>query len=142
MRFMVIVKATNESEAGVMPKPELLDAMMKFNEEIAKAGVMKAGEGLQASSRGARVFFEGDKRTVIDGPFAETKELIAGYWIWECASLPEAIDWAKKIPNPHNEPGHVEIRQLFEAADFSCAENPHLHEQEARIREMVAAQSK
>jgi hypothetical protein len=137
---MVIVKATSESEAGVMPSPELLDAMMKFNEEIAKAGVMKAGEGLQASSKGARVFFHGDKRTVMDGPFAETKELIAGYWIWECASLQEAIDWAKKIPNPHNEDSHVEIRQLFEATDFSCTDNPSLHEQEARIREMVAAQ--
>ena len=141
MRFMVIVKATAQSEAGVMPSPELLGEMMKFNEEIAKAGVMKAGEGLQASSRGARVFFHGDQRTVMDGPFAETKELIAGYWIWECKSLPEAIDWAKKIPNPHHEDSHVEIRQLFEATDFSCADNPDLHEQETRIREMVAAQN-
>jgi len=141
MRFMVIVKATNESEAGVMPRPELLDAMMKFNEEIAKAGVMKAGEGLQASSKGARVYFKGDKRTVIDGPFAETKELIAGYWIWECKDLEEAKEWAKKIPNPHNEDSHVEIRQLFEVTDFSCAGNPDLHEQETRIRELVAAQN-
>jgi hypothetical protein len=139
---MVIVKATKESEAGVMPSPELLNAMMKFNEEIAKAGVMKAGEGLQASSKGARVLFEGDQRTVIDGPFAETKELIAGYWIWECKSLAEAIEWAKKIPNPHNEDSHVEIRQLFEATDFSCQDNQELHEQEARVREMVAAQNK
>ena len=141
MRFMVMVKASKDSEAGVMPSPELLNAMMKFNEEIAKAGVMKAGEGLQASSKGARVYFEGDKRTVIDGPFAETKELIAGYWIWECKSLDEAKEWAKKIPNPHHEDGHVELRQLFEATDFSCAGNPDLHEREARIREMVASRN-
>ena len=142
MRFMVIVKATKDSEAGVMPSPELLDAMMKFNEEIAKAGVMKAGEGLQASSQGARVLFAGDKRTVIDGPFAETKELIAGYWIWECKDLKEAVDWARRIPNPHHEDSYVEIRQLFEATDFSCQDNPELHEQDARVREMVAAQNK
>ena len=140
MRFMVIVKASKDSEAGVMPKPELLDAMMKFNEEIAKAGVMKAGEGLQASSRGARVYFEGDKRTVIDGPFAETKELIAGYWLWECKDLNEAKEWAKKIPSPHNEDGYVEIRQIFESTDFSCAGNPELHDQEERIRKMIATQ--
>jgi len=140
MRFMVIVKASNDSEAGVMPSPELLSAMMKFNEEIAKAGVMKAGEGLQASSKGARVYFQGDKRTVIDGPFAETKELIAGYWLWECKDLDEAKEWAKKIPNPHNEDTHVEIRQLFDAADFSCESNSELHDQEERIREMIAAQ--
>lgn len=143
MRFMVIVKASKDSEAGVMPSPELLNAMMKFNEEIAKAGVMKAGEGLQASSKGARVRFEGDKRTVIDGPFAETKELIAGYWIWECKSLDEAIEWAKKIPNPHEtENNELEIRQIFEATDFSCQGNPELHEQEARVRDLVAAQNK
>lgn len=141
MRFMVIVKATEESEAGVMPSPELLDAMMKFNEEIAKAGVMKAGEGLQASSKGARVYFKGDKLTVIDGPFAETKELIAGYWIWECKDLEEAKEWARKIPNPHNEDSYVEIRQLFEVTDFSCAGNTELHEQETRIRELVATQN-
>jgi hypothetical protein len=142
MRFMVIVKANKESEAGVMPSPELLDQMMKFNETIAKAGVMKAGEGLQASSKGARVYFGGDKRTVIDGPFAETKELIAGYWIWECKDLEEAKQWATKIPNPHDEDGYVEIRQLFDATDFSCEGNPELHEQEARVRELVAAQNK
>ena len=140
MRFMVIVKASKDSEAGVMPSPELLNAMMKFNEEIAKAGVMKAGEGLQASSKGARVYFEGNKRTVIDGPFAETKELIAGYWLWECKDLKEAIEWARKIPNPHNEDTHVEIRQLFETTDFSCDGNPELHEKEQRIREMIAGQ--
>ena len=142
MRFMVIVKASKDSEAGVMPSPELLNAMMKFNEEIAKAGVMKAGEGLQASSKGARVYFEGDKRTVIDGPFAETKELTAGYWIWECQDLKEAIEWATKIPNPHNEDGNVEIRQLFETTDFSCEGNPELHEQETRVRELIASQGK
>ena len=142
MRFMVIVKASKDSEAGVMPSPEMLDAMMKFNEEIAKAGVMKAGEGLQASSKGARIYFDGEKRTVIDGPFAETKELIAGYWLWECKDLDEAKEWAKKIPNPHNEPGYVEIRQLFEATDFSCTDNLDLHEQEMRVRELVASQSK
>jgi hypothetical protein len=139
---MVIVKASKDSEAGVMPSPEMLAAMMKFNEEIAKAGVMKAGEGLQASSKGARVYFEGDQRTVIDGPFAETKELIAGYWLWECKDLDEAKEWAMKIPNPHDEPGHVEIRQLFEATDFSCTDNLDLHEQEMRVRELVASQNK
>jgi hypothetical protein len=137
---MVIVKASKDSEAGVMPSPELLNEMMKFNEEIAKAGVMKAGEGLQASSKGARVYFEGDKRTVIDGPFAETKELVAGYWLWECKDLDEAKEWAKKIPNPHHENGHVEIRQLFESTDFSCQGNPELHEQEQRVRELIASQ--
>ena len=141
MRFMVIVKASKESEAGVMPRPELIDAMQKFNEEIAKAGVMKAGEGLQASSKGARVYYEGDKRTVVDGPFAETKELIAGFWLWECKDLNEAKEWAKKIPNPHNEPGYVEIRQIFEAADFSREGNPELEEQERRVRELVASQN-
>jgi hypothetical protein len=142
MRFMVIVKASKDSEAGVMPSPELLNAMMKFNEEIARAGVMKAGEGLQASSKGARVRFEDDKRTVIDGPFAETRELIAGYWIWECKSLDEAIEWAKKIPNPHEtENNEVEIRQIFEAADFGSEDNPELYEQEARVRDLVAAQN-
>jgi hypothetical protein len=140
MRFMVIVKASKDSEAGVMPSPELLDAMMKFNEEIAKAGVMKAGEGLQASSKGARIYYEGDQRKVVDGPFAETKELIAGFWLWECKDLDEAKAWAKKIPNPHNEPGYVEIRQLFEATDFSCEGNPDLQEQEMRVRELVASQ--
>lgn len=139
MRFMVIVKASKESEAGIMPGQELMDAMMKFNEEIAKAGVMKAGEGLQASSKGARVYYEGDKRTVVDGPFAETKELVAGFWIWECKDLNEAKEWARKIPNPHNEPGHVEIRQIFEATDFNTEGSPELQERDERIREMIAA---
>jgi hypothetical protein len=137
---MVMVKASKDSEAGVMPSPELLGAMMKFNEEIAKAGVMKAGEGLQASSKGARVYFDGDKRTVVDGPFAETKELVAGYWLWECKDLQEAIGWARKIPNPHNEDGHIEIRPLFEITDFNSQDNPNLREQEERLRETIAAQ--
>jgi len=139
---MVIVKATKDSEAGVLPAPELMNAMMKFNEEIAKAGVMKAGEGLQASSKGARVYYQGDKRTVVDGPFAETKELIAGFWLWECKDLNEAKEWAKKIPNPHNEDGHIEIRQLFEATDFSSEGHPELQDQEERVREIIAAQEK
>ncbi len=142
MRFMVIVKASKDSEAGVMPTVEMLGQMMKFNEEIARAGVMKAGEGLQASSKGARVYFKGDQRTVVDGPFAETKELIAGFWLWECKDLDEAKQWAKKIPNPHNEDGHVEIRQLFDAADFSCKGNPELADQEERVRELIEAQGK
>ena len=142
MRFMVIVKATKDSEAGVLPAPELMNAMMKFNEEIAKAGVMKAGVGLQASSKGARVYYQGDKRTVVDGPFAETKELIAGFWLWECKDLNEAKEWAKKIPNPHNEDGHIEIRQLFETTDFSSEGHPELQDREERVREIIASQEK
>lgn len=120
MRFMVIVKASKDSEAGVLPSQELLTEMGKFNEELTKAGVMLAGEGLQASSKGARVRFSGSKRTVIDGPFAETKELIAGYWIWQCKSLAEAIDWVKRCPNPHPDTTEceIEIRQIFEMEDF------------------------
>ena len=120
MRFMVIVKASKNSEAGVMPGPELFDAMGKFNEQLIKAGVMLAGEGLQSSSKGARVKFSGDRRTVTDGPFAETKELIAGFWIWKCQSLAEAIDWVKRCPNPMpGEESEIEIRQVFEAEDFA-----------------------
>ena len=118
MRFMVMVKATKDSEAGKMPSQELLAAMAKFNEELVKAGVMLDGNGLQPSSKGARVRFSGDKRTVIDGPFAETKELVAGYWILQCKSLAEAIAWIRRCPNPHNEDGEVEIRQMFELEDF------------------------
>jgi hypothetical protein len=118
MRFMVMVKATKESEAGVMPSEELLAAMAKFNEEMVKAGIMRDGNGLQASSKGARIRFSGDKRTVIDGPFAETKELVAGYWIIEVASKAEAIAWMKRCPNPHNEDSEIEIRQVFELEDF------------------------
>jgi len=142
MRFMVIVKASKDSEAGVMPSEQLLSEMMAFNEEIAKAGVMLSGEGLHPSSKGARIRYSGNKRTVIDGPFAETKELIAGFWMWQCKSLDEAIEWAKKIPNPHNEDGDIEIRQVFEAADFGEELTPELRQQEDRIRAQVAETSK
>jgi hypothetical protein len=118
MRFMVMVKATKDSEAGKMPSEELLSAMAKFNEEMVKAGVMLDGNGLQPSSKGARVRFSGDKRTVIDGPFAETKELVAGYWIIQVKSKAEAIEWIKRCPNPHDGPSEIEIRQLFEMEDF------------------------
>ncbi len=118
MRFMVIVKASKDSEAGVLPDAKMLEAMGKFNAELVKAGVMLAGEGLQASSKGARVRFSGNKRTVVDGPFAETKELIAGFWLWQVKSKEEAIEWLKRCPNPHYEDCEVEIRQVFEAADF------------------------
>jgi hypothetical protein len=118
MRFMIIVKASKDSEAGVMPSEELLAAMAKYNEELVNAGVMLDGAGLQASSKGARVSFSGDKRTVVDGPFAETKELIAGYWIFQVKSKEEAIEWVKRCPNPHNEDSEIEIRQLFELEDF------------------------
>src|SRR5687767_12917360 len=118
MRFMVLVKADEGSEGGEMPSRELLTAMGKYNEELVKAGVMLAGEGLRPSSKGARVRFSGDKRTVTDGPFAETKELVAGYWILQCKSLAECIEWIKRCPNPHDEEGEIEIRQLFELEDF------------------------
>ena len=135
MRFMVLVKATKDSEAGVLPDQKLLADMGKFNEELVKAGVMLAGEGLQPSSKGARVRFSGTKRTVIDGPFAETKELIAGYWLWQVKSKQEAIDWLKRCPNPF--PGRdseIEIRQVFEAEDFGAEFTPELREQEERLR--------
>ena len=134
MRFMVIVKATKESEAGKMPSEELLSAMAKFNEEMVKAGVMLEGNGLQPSSKGARVRFSGDERTVIDGPFAETKELVAGYWILQCKSLAEAIEWIKRCPNPHDEDGEIEIRQLFELEDFGASEAVEHHR---RLREQI-----
>jgi hypothetical protein len=134
-RFMVIVKADKNSEAGVLPDQKMLADMGKFNEELAKAGVMLAGEGLQASSRGARVRFSGGKRTVIDGPFAETKELVAGFWLWQTRSLEEAIEWLKRAPFDDTE---VEIRQVFEADDFGEAFTPELREQEERVREQVA----
>lgn len=139
MRFMVIVKANKDSEAGVMPSEELLTEMGKFNEELAKAGVMLAGEGLHPSSKGARVRFSGGKRMVIDGPFPETKELVAGYWLWQCRSLEEAVEWAKRCPNPTGEAGEIEIRQVFEAQDFGAEFTPELREQEERIRAQVAA---
>jgi len=134
MRFMVIVKASKQSEAGVLPSTELLAAMGKYNEELVKAGVMVAGEGLAPSSKGARVRFSGNNRTVIDGPFAETKELIAGYWIWQCKSLEDAIGWLKRCPNPHNEDCEVEIRKIFSPEDFGANLTPELREQEDRIR--------
>jgi hypothetical protein len=135
MRVMAIVKATKDSEAGVMPGEELLAEMGKFNEEMVKAGVMLAGEGLQSSAKGARVSFGGDgERTVIDGPFAETKELIAGYWLMQVRSFDEAVEWIKRCPDPHDEPGEIEIRQVFEADDFGEEFTPELREQEERTR--------
>ena len=133
MRFMVIVKANKDSEAGVLPSKEMLTEMGQFNEELVKAGVMLAGEGLQASSKGARVRFDGDKRTVIDGPFTESKELIAGFWIWQVKSMQEAIDWIRRSPFQEFPEGEVEIRPVFEAEDFGEAFTPELRKQEARI---------
>jgi hypothetical protein len=135
MRFMVIVKADKDSEAGVLPSHELLAEMGRFNEELVKAGVMLAGEGLQASSKGARVRFSGKNRTVIDGPFAETKELVAGFWLWQVRSKEEAIEWLKRAPF---QTGEVEIRQVFEAEDFGEEFTPDLREQEERIRDQIA----
>lgn len=134
MRFLIIVKASRDSEAGVMPSTELMEAMSKYNEELVKAGVMLAGEGLHPSSRGKRVRFSGASRTVIDGPFAETKELAAGFWMWKCASMEEAVEWLKKCPNPHTDDCEVEIRSVFEAEDFGEALTPELKEQEDRHR--------
>lgn len=134
MRVMVIVKANEDSEAGIMPGEELFAAMGNYNEELVNAGVMVAGEGLHPSSRGVRVRFSGDNRSVIDGPFAETKELIAGYWIWEVKSMDEAIEWAKRCPNPTGEESVLEIRPLYEADDFGEEFTPELREQEERLR--------
>jgi hypothetical protein len=132
---MAIVKATADSEAGVMPSEELLAEMGKFNEEMAEAGVMVGGDGLRPSSQGARVSFGGDgERTVIDGPFPETKELIAGFWLMQVDSFEEAVEWIKRCPNPHSEPGEIEIRQIFEAEDFGEEFTPELREQEERVR--------
>jgi hypothetical protein len=142
MKFMVLVKATADSEAGVMPTEQLLAEMGRYNEELVNAGVMKAGEGLHPSSKGARVRFSGKNRTVVDGPFAETKELVAGFWMWECASLQEAIEWVKRCPNPMLTDSEIEIRQVFEAADFGEAFTPELQEQEERIRAKAASQAK
>jgi hypothetical protein len=138
MRFMIIVKASKDSEAGVMPSEKLLAEMGKFNEELANAGILLAGEGLHASSKGARVKFSGSTRTVIDGPFAETKELIAGFWLWKVTSKDEAIEWVKRCPNPHNEDSEIEIRQVFEAEDFGAEFTPELREQEDRVRAQAA----
>ena len=140
MRVLVIIKGNEESEAGVMPSEALLNAMGKFNEELVNAGVMEAGEGLHPSSRGKRVRFSGSDRTVIDGPFAETKELVAGFWIWNVSSMDEAVEWAKKCPNPMNEESDLEIRPVFEAEDFGEAFTPELQEQEARLRDRIESQ--
>ena len=140
MRFMIIVKATTDSEAGVLPSEQLLTEMGRYNEELAKAGVLLAGEGLHPTSKGARVKFSGSKRTVIDGPFAETKELIAGFWLWQVKSKEEAIEWVKRCPNPS--PGteaEIEIRQVFEAEDFGPALTPELREREERLRAQLDA---
>jgi hypothetical protein len=139
MRFMVIVKATKDSEAGALPDEQLLAEMGKFNEELAKAGMLLAAEGLQPSSKGARVKFSGSKRTVIDGPFTESKELIAGFWLWQVKSLEEAIEWVKRCPNPHPGESEIEIRQVFEAEDFGPEFTPELREQEERLRAQMAA---
>jgi hypothetical protein len=137
MRFMVIVKATKDSEAGVMPDQKLLAAMGKYNEELVKAGVMLAGEGLQPSSKGKRVRFSGTKREVVDGPFAETKELIAGFWLWQCKSMAEALEWLKRCPNPMPGDSEIEIRQVFEAEDFGAEFTPEMREREDRLRAKI-----
>jgi len=139
MRFVVMVKATKDSEAGKMPSTKLLEEMGKFNEELVKAGIMLAGEGLHPSSKAVRVRFNGDTRTVIDGPFAETKELVAGFWMWEVRSMEEALEWAQRCPNPMpGEDSDIEIRQVFEADDFLAEFTPEAREQERRIREQAA----
>jgi len=135
---MILVKADKNSEAGVMPSEQLLSEMGKFNEELAKAGVLLAAEGLQPSSKGARVRFDGAKRTVVNGPFPETKDLIAGFWLWQVKSKEEAIEWVKRCPNPHNDGGEIEIRQVFEAEDFGAEFTPELREQEERLRTQMA----
>ena len=137
---MVIVKASKESETGALPDEKILAEMGKFNEQLVKAGIMLAGEGLQPSSKGARVRFSGSKRTVIDGPFTQTKELIAGFWLWQVKSLDEAIEWVKRCPNPHPGESEIEIRQVFEAADFGAEFTPELREQEERLRAQIEKQ--
>ena len=137
MRVMVMVKATEESEAGIMPSQQLLTDMMKFNEELVNAGVMLAGEGLHPSSKAKRIHFSGGKRTVTDGPFAETKELIAGFWIWKVKSMEEAVEWVKKCPNPMYGESDIDIRQIFEAEEFGDEFTPELREQEERIRAKI-----
>jgi hypothetical protein len=139
MRFMIMVKATKDSEASVMPSEKLLAEMGKFNEELVKAGVMLAGEGLHPSSKGARVRFSGAKRSVIDGPFVETKELVAGFWMWKVKSKEEAIEWVKRCPNPMPGDSEIEIRQVFEAEDFGAEFTPELREQEERLRSQIEA---
>jgi hypothetical protein len=138
MRFMVIVKATQDSEAGVTPSEKLLAEMGKYNEELAQAGIMLAGEGLHPSSKGKRVRFSGTRRTVIDGPFVETKELLAGFWLWQCKSMEEAVEWVRRCPNPFEGESEIEIRQVFEAEDFGAEFTPELREQEERLRAQLA----
>jgi hypothetical protein len=142
MRFMIMIKADKSTEAGVLPSTELLTAMGKYNEELVKAGVMLAGEGLQPSAKGARVLFSGNTRTVVDGPFAETKELIAGFWIFQVKSKEEAIEWVKRCPNPLEGDAVIEIRQIFEADDFGAEFTPELREQEARLAAEIAANAR
>jgi hypothetical protein len=137
MRCMVIIKATKESEAGVMPSTELLTEMGKFNEELVKAGVMLAGEGLHPSSKAKRVQFSGSSRTVVDGPFSETKELIAGFWLWQVRSMDEAVEWVKRCPNPMEGASEIEIRPVFEMEDFGAELTPELREQEDRLRRQI-----
>ena len=141
MRFMVLVKATPESEAGVLPSEQELNAMGKFNEELVKAGIMLAGEGLKSSSTGKRVRFSGGKRQVVDGPFAETKELVAGFWIWQVKSIEEAVEWVKRAPNPHPGDSEIEIRQVFETEDFGPELTPETRAREERMREQLADRS-
>ncbi|HEV7371303.1 YciI family protein [Arenibaculum sp.] len=138
MRVMVMVKATKDSEAGVMPSTGLLEAMGRYNEELVEAGIMLAGEGLHPSSKGRRVAFDGPERTVIDGPFAETGELVAGFWLWEVKDMAEAVEWVKRCPNPMNGPSEIEIRPVFEAADFGDAVTPEVAEREDRLRDRLA----
>jgi len=139
---MVLIKATKDTEAGVMPEEKLLNEMGKYNEELVKAGVMLAGEGLHPSSKGKRVRFSGTKRSVIDGPFTETKELIAGFWLWQVKSMEEAVEWLKRCPNPTGEAADVEIRPVFEAADFGAELTPELREREERLRKQIDKQTK
>ncbi|MGA8621329.1 MAG: YciI family protein [Candidatus Sulfotelmatobacter sp.] len=142
MRFMVMVKASKDSEAGVMPKQKLLADMGKFNEELVKAGVLLAADGLQPTSKGKRVRFSAEKRTVIDGPFTETKELIAGYWIWQVRSMEEAVEWVKRCPNPHEGESEIEIRQVFDLEDFGTELSPELKKREERMRTDLAAKKR
>jgi hypothetical protein len=141
MRVIVMVKATEESEAGVMPSTEMLEAMGRYNEELVNAGVMLAGEGLHPTSKGKRIAFDGPSRTVKDGPFAETRELLAGFWIWQVKDMDEAVEWAKRCPNPMTGPSELEIRPVFDAADFGDAATPEILEREQRLRETVAARA-
>jgi len=138
MRVMVLVKATKDSEAGILPTTELFEAMGKFNEELVNAGIMQAGEGLQPSSKGKRVAFDGAKRSVIDGPFAQTKELVAGFWLWKVKDMAEAVEWVKRCPNPMPGPSEIEIRPIYELADFAEVVTPEVAEREDRLRKKVA----